>query len=113
MFGYDSKLKLKELLLFYADQELAIEKMRQILAAIRDFEPYAAFKRIDRNNTGYIGTKEICQFERENGYREVSPEDFIFMVTYFDLDGDGKLNYHDFLQILLPCDNPYLRSAAT
>lgn len=35
------------------------------------------------------------------------------MVTYFDLDGDGKLNYHDFLQILLPCDNPYLRSAAT
>lgn len=43
----------------------------------------------------------------------MSPEDFIFMVTYFDLDGDGKLNYHDFLQILLPCDNPYLRSAAT
>jgi len=28
MFGYDSKLKLKELLLFYAEQELAIEKMR-------------------------------------------------------------------------------------
>lgn len=28
MFGYDSKLKLKELLLFIADQELAIEKMR-------------------------------------------------------------------------------------
>jgi len=28
MFGYDSKLKLKELLIFIADQELAIEKMR-------------------------------------------------------------------------------------
>lgn len=113
MFGYDSKLKLKELLLFIADQELAIEKMRQILAAIRDFEPYAAFKRLDRNASGFIGTKELCQFERENGYREVSPEDFIFMVNYFDLDGDGKLNYHDFLQVLLPCDNPFLRSAAT
>lgn len=60
MFGYDSKLKLKELLLYMAEQELAIEKMRQILAAIRDFEPYAAFKRIDRNNTGLIGTKELC-----------------------------------------------------
>lgn len=67
------------------------------MASIRDFEPYAAFKRIDRNGNSYIGTKEICQFERENGYREVSPEDFIFMVTYFDLDGDGKLNFHDFL----------------
>ena len=97
MFGYDSKLKLKELLLFIADQELAIEKMRQILAAIRDFEPYAAFKRIDRDASGFIGTKELCQLERENGYREVSPEDFIFFVNYFDLDGDGKLNYHDFL----------------
>ena len=35
------------------------------------------------------------------------------MVRYFDLDGDDMLNYHDFLQILLPCDNPFLRSAAT
>ena len=35
------------------------------------------------------------------------------MITYFDLDRDGRLNYHDFLQVLLPCDNPYLRSAAT
>ena len=97
MFGYDSKLKLKELMLFIADQELAIEKMRQILSAIRDFEPYAAFRRIDRAGSGYIGAKELCQFERENGYREVSPEDFIFFINYFDLDGDAKLNYHDFL----------------
>ena len=60
MFGYDSKLKLKELLLFVAEQELAIEKMRQILAAIRDFEPYTAFKRVDRNGTGYVGYTELC-----------------------------------------------------
>jgi Ca2+-binding EF-hand superfamily protein len=87
--------------------------MRQILSSIKDFEPYAAFKRVDRNNEGVVGIKEICQFERENGFREVSPEDFIFFVRYFDLDGDDLLNYHDFLQILLPCDNPFLRSAAT
>ena len=92
MFGYDSKLKLKELLLFIAEQELAIEKMRQILAAIRDFEPYTAFRRIDRDGSGYIGAKELCQFQRENGYREVSPEDFIFFINYFDLDGDHILN---------------------
>jgi Ca2+-binding EF-hand superfamily protein len=88
MFGYDSKLKLKELLLFIAEEELAIEKMRQILSAIRDFEPYTAFKRIDRDGTGYISAKELCQFERENGYREISPEDFVFMINYFDLDND-------------------------
>jgi Ca2+-binding EF-hand superfamily protein len=35
------------------------------------------------------------------------------MIAYFDLDGDGKLNYHDFLQIVLPCDDSFLRAAAT
>lgn len=35
------------------------------------------------------------------------------MIHYFDLDQDGKLNYHDFLQILLPCDDAFLRAAAS
>lgn len=80
---------------------------------MRDFEPYTAFKRIDRGNTGFINAQSLAQFERENGYRELEQEDFISLVRYFDLDGDSKLNYHDFLQILLPCDDAYLRAAAT
>ena len=87
--------------------------MRQILCSMRDFEPYTAFKRIDRNNTGLIDRKSLCQFQRENGFRELETEDFNALVHYFDLDGDKKLNYHDFLQILLPCDDSYLRAAAT
>ena len=113
MFGHESKLKVKELLVFTAEQEIAIEKLRQILCAMRDFEPYTAFKRIDRNNTGFISCNAFCQFQRENGFRELEPEDFQGIVRYFDLDGDKKLNYHDFLQILLPCDDAYLRAAAT
>lgn len=35
------------------------------------------------------------------------------MIKYFDLDGDDLLNYHDFLQLLLPCDDAYLRAAVT
>lgn len=80
---------------------------------MRDFEPYTAFKRIDRNNSGLIDKKSLCQFQRENGFRELEPDDFSSLVRYFDLDGDRKLNYHDFLQILLPCDDSYLRAAAT
>ena len=56
MFGHESKLKVKEILVYYAEQEIAIEKLRQILAAMMDFEPYTAFKRIDRGNTGVIDT---------------------------------------------------------
>ena len=80
---------------------------------MRDFEPYTAFKRIDRANSGLIDKKAFCQFQRENGFRELEPEDFTGLIRYFDLDGDKKLNYHDFLQILLPCDDSYLRAAAT
>ena len=113
MFGQESKIKLKDLLVFTANQEIQIEKLRQILCAMRDFEPYTAFKRIDRANIGLVDRHSLCQFQRENGFRELEPEDFNSMIAYFDLDSDKKLNYHNFLQILLPCDDAYLRAAAT
>ena len=59
MFGHESKLKIKEVLVYVAEQEIAIERLRQILSAMRDFEPYTAFKRIDRRNTGYIDADSI------------------------------------------------------
>ena len=62
MFGHESKLKVKEILLYHADQEIAIEKLRQILAAMRDFEPYTAFKRIDRSNCGTINEQSLLAF---------------------------------------------------
>jgi Ca2+-binding EF-hand superfamily protein len=80
---------------------------------MRDFEPYTAFKRIDRENTGFVDAESLTYFQRENGFRELEPEDFKQMIRYFDLDGDKRLNYHDFLQILLPCDDAYLRAAAS
>lgn len=59
MFGHESKLKIKEVLVYVAEQEIAIERLRQIVSAMRDFEPYTAFKRIDRRNTGYIDAESI------------------------------------------------------
>jgi Ca2+-binding EF-hand superfamily protein len=35
------------------------------------------------------------------------------LVKYFDSDSDGFLNYQEFMQVMLPCDDMYLRSAAT
>ena len=59
MISYDTKLKLKELFLCLAEEEIAMEKLRQILSSIKDFEPYAAFKRIDREGTGFITGKKL------------------------------------------------------
>jgi Ca2+-binding EF-hand superfamily protein len=90
-----------------------MERLRQMLASIKDFEPYSAFRRIDREHSGFLTGKKLCQFVRENGFREFQKEDFSFLIKYFDQDGDQKLDYHDFLQILLPCDDAFLRAQST
>lgn len=97
MLSIDTKLKLKALFLCLAEEELAIEKLRQMLAAIKEFEPYAAFQRIDRENKGHLTSASLCAFLKENGFREIEKEDLAFLVKYFDQDGDMKLTYHDFL----------------
>lgn len=43
----------------------------------------------------------------------VSESEFYFVVKFFDSDEDGKLNYPDFLQIILPCTNGKLRAQTT
>ena len=40
MFGYDSKLFLKEIFLSIGHREIRIEILRQILASQAGFEPY-------------------------------------------------------------------------
>ena len=98
VFSHESKLKVKDVLVYYADQEIAIERCRQVLAAMIDFEPYTAFKRIDRPDTGYIDSASLAQFLRENGYRELEPADFKQMVKYFGVDGEDQgLTYQAFL----------------
>mmetsp|Transcript_7632 Transcript_7632/g.7010 ORF Transcript_7632/g.7010 Transcript_7632/m.7010 type:complete len:81 (+) Transcript_7632:56-298(+) len=80
MLNMESKLKFKDLLLCLADGEIAMEKQRQILAVIKEFEPYSAFKRIDRDNKGYITNKQLKTFLKENGYKEYSKDDLNFLI---------------------------------
>ena len=59
-----TKSKLGELLLTVAQEELLIERQRQNLASLQDFEPYSAFTRIDRDHKDYITAKDIAVFLR-------------------------------------------------
>mgnify|MGYP000008559654 CR=1 FL=1 len=56
---------------------------------------------------------DMVNFMRENGQTEVCEADFYFVIKFFDSDEDGKLNYPDFLQMILPCTNSKLRSQTT
>ena len=60
MISIDTKLKFKELLQYCGEEEIYIEKLRQMLTSLREFEPYTAFKRIDRHQSGFVDAKSIC-----------------------------------------------------
>ena len=108
-----TKLLLKKLLLKIARRELDIELKRQFLASNEQMEPYSMFLRIDRNQDGFITPMEILNFIRDNNVHDMTEADCYYLVKFFDSDEDGRLHYPDFMQMVLPCDNNVLRSAAT
>jgi hypothetical protein len=46
--------------------ELECEAQRQLIASISDAEPYALFRRIDRDRDGFIRSVDLLAFLREN-----------------------------------------------
>lgn len=80
-----------------------------------NFEPYAAFCRLDRNQDGFVTPLDLLNFMRENGYssKVATEADCYYVVKFFDADEDGKLTYPEFLQMCLPCTNPKMRAATT
>jgi Ca2+-binding EF-hand superfamily protein len=66
---------------------------------LKEFEPYAAFQRIDREATGYVNCNKLCHYLKENGYRELKKEDIVYMIRYFDSDGDMRLSFHEYVII--------------
>ena len=60
MLSPDTQLKLKDFLMAVANGELQVEKKRQSLALMRDFEAYSTFVRIDRNGDNIIDSGDVC-----------------------------------------------------
>lgn len=106
------KQKFIQLLLDVADGERQIEILRQVLCEQEDFEPYAAFKRIDRSFSGLIGTSEITLFLADNEVFRSEDECYAFVRRY-DIDRDNRLNYTEFLHAVLPVNNSGLRTTVT
>lgn len=95
-----------------ADLEINVELGRQKLALLYDFEPWAAFCRLDQDGDGHIFTLDFYNFLRENDVNHYSIKDCQLMMQYYDLDGGGSLSYDEFLKFILPCDDTDLRAEA-
>jgi len=58
-----------------------------------------AFKIFDRDGNGYIDAAELKKVVTQYGAR-LSLEEAEELLHEADLDGDGKLNYHEFVQMM-------------
>lgn len=63
-----------------ADLELNVEEQREKLAALYDFEPYAAFCRLDKDGDGNIFTRDFYEFLRENDVTQFTMKDCQLMM---------------------------------
>ncbi len=112
MLSLETRNRLADLLLTISDGERQIEIVRQILCEQIDFEPYAAFRRIDRNRKSVINALDLLAFLSDNKVHYAESDCRGFIKKY-DIDGDGSLNFNEFLFAVLPMDNPTLRTVAT
>ena len=110
MLGYESERRLKNLLVAVGEGERDLEAARQRLCEIRDFAPMSSFERFDRDMIGQISSFEILNFLRDNSVYHVSESEAFALVQFFDNNGNNKLSFQEFIQIVLPCENNILRN---
>ena len=102
MLSVETRQTLKSLLVAIGEGEMTIEKQRKALGRIVKFEPYSAFQRIDRNRNGFIDSMDVLKFLRDNEFNEETEADTYYLLKFFDVDEDEKLNYTEFLTMVLP-----------
>jgi len=110
MLGYESERRLKNLLVAIGDGERDLEGARQRLCSIRDFAPHSAFQRLDRDYSSQISSGEFINFLRDNSVYHVLESETYNLVQFFDSNGNGRLSFQEFLQMVLPCEDNLLRN---
>ena len=93
MLGYETEKRLKSFFDAVLDGEMMQEHKRQRLCTIRDFSPYSAFMRLDRDGNEHLTSFEILNFLRDNREFTVTEKECYDLVKFFDCDDDGRLSY--------------------
>ena len=110
MLGFESERRLRNLLVAVGDGERDLEAARTRLCAIPDFALHSAFERFDRDSNATIVSHEIINFLVDNFVTHVAEPEAFELVKFFDSDGNCRLTFDEFIQILLPCEDMVLRN---
>jgi Ca2+-binding EF-hand superfamily protein len=96
MLGKSTRYKVWQLFKAIGENEMIVEEQRQQLANQSGFEPWAAFRRIDRDGTNKISAQDVNEFLRENMVDYLSEAECYHLFNYFDQDQDGFLDYQEY-----------------
>jgi len=90
----DFEKQFTKYLLITLEAEREIEVQRQLLGRILIFEPYAAFKRINRQNSKKLDLQDITTFLKDNDIK--FSEKFIReLIAQYDKDHDAAWNFEE------------------
>lgn len=91
------------------DLQRRLESLKRELELQYDYSPYAAFRSVDRYNSGRIDQVNVGSFLRQNGHY-ASEMELLAIIRRIDTDGDAILLYSewaDFLRPASPAPRPY------
>jgi Ca2+-binding EF-hand superfamily protein len=83
------------------DLQRRLESLKRELEMQYDYSPYAAFRSVDRYNSGRIDQVNCGAFLRQNGHY-ASEMELLAIVRRIDTDGDAILLYSEFADFLRP-----------
>jgi Ca2+-binding EF-hand superfamily protein len=110
MLSLQTERQLAQLLSSFADGERAVEVTRQVLSEQLDFSAISLFNHLDSTRLG-ISASDLSEFLiRMRSYSSFAEAQSV--VSSYDANGDGRLNYDEFLQLTLPSTDTYLRDSA-
>lgn len=96
-YGYNLAILLASL----SEKLSKSDLVKKLLIEQKDFEPYTLFRFLDPNTMQSLTVSEIFQFCIENEIK-CSNKDASLLLKWWDKDGDGVLNFADFLNSIVP-----------
>ncbi|OMJ66559.1 hypothetical protein SteCoe_36556 [Stentor coeruleus] len=107
----ETERRLSDFIFSICEGEKEVEQARINLSENRDFDPYSAFREIDRLGLGSISYLNIRDFLDKNRV-SCTNQEIISMIKQYDSDSDTKLVLSEFHQLVLPSTSIVLRDLA-
>ena len=83
------------------DLQRKLEALKRELEVQYDYSPFAAFRSVDRYNSGLMTSVNLGAFLRQNGHF-ASEMELLAIIRRIDTDGDASVDYNEFAEFVRP-----------